>query len=112
METEKRLIDADELLKRLDQLYGESPSEHYGDDWKSGVVLSISEVEGMPDEDAKPILEAEWIPIPREPFGLPTNAKETHKCSHCSMRGYNRWKYCSNCGAEMKNGGYDPYDLA
>ena len=73
-----RLIDADELRKRLVEGV-----------WND----AVKEVDDMPTVDAVPVVHGRWIKRHNE-----------KKCSRCEFTYYSNndyWFYCPKCGAKM-----------
>lgn len=109
-----RLIDADALLKKLeDTSYGYYKTDEYIDGVFAGGI-SESEIIVMqsPTIEAEPVRHGEWIR--KEPN--PEFIKKLHElgiakqlgeasvywvCSECEKFGILHNKYCPNCGAKM-----------
>jgi hypothetical protein len=103
MATEKRLIDANELLriykKWIPQL---ALPEDEGD--KRGVETCIAVLEDQPTVDAVEVVHGEWDTIVDDYCGL-----VALKCSVCNTQwwfeddaSFGKYHYCPYCGAEMK----------
>lgn len=93
MANEKRLIDANELLriykKWIPQL--ESP-EDAGD--KRGVETCIAVLKDAPTVDAAPVVHGRWK----------RRGRNLGECSECGEIVMVRYPYCPNCGAKMDGG--------
>ena len=90
-----RLIDADALLKRLQE------QQKYGSQQDGrGRAKAILEVIHAPTIDAEPVKRGRWILTHDEQY-------EYCRCSECGYDTGENWmigseiKYCENCGARM-----------
>lgn len=64
-------------------------------------VVRKEVINSMPTEDVAPVVYANWLPCQNRCFDT------THYvCSNCRGNSFkrNKTKYCSHCGAKMKNG--------
>lgn len=58
-------------------------------------------IEEAPPADVAPVVHGRWEPK-RKMYRTP-NAKN-YTCSECGLPIAERWHYCPNCGAHMKDG--------
>ena len=106
MATEKRLIDANELIEDL-----EAAKANAGMDGMVASVL-VRYVKRCPTVDAVEVVHTEWLDIRFDSMWRSMLAT----CSHCKVRGEVRVKssecgfavpdsdYCPHCGAKMDGG--------
>ena len=123
--SEMRLIDANELLKKVDAIPPRNGDlEEYCDmdtAWLVGVNDVMSYIETAPTVDTEPVRHGKWIlkgvrePLPRDYppcYGEDEYDEETHSiivkryfCSECDYDTMDSLKpkdnYCPNCGAKM-----------
>lgn len=95
----QRLIDKRCVIKHLKELLKNSimPTE-----WYEGAKYAITLLQKEPTVDAEPVRHGHWIE--GNNFHWYSNS-----CSCCGYtrttdiksNGWNQWKYCPNCGAEM-----------
>ena len=94
MATEKRLIDANELLriykKWIPQL---ALPEDEGD--KRGVETCIAVLEDQPTVDAVEVIHGRWIAVGGN------HHTRISQCTNCCAKYDFRSNYCPNCGAKM-----------
>ena len=105
-----RLIDADALSKKLGKVWG------IPEDW-DGDMNPICEdaftlIDDAPTIEAVPVVHGKWI---KTCDGVNLNVNtwraETKFIYGCNVCGYTtgnqggRFKYCPNCGADMRKGG-------
>ena len=96
-EIKKRLIDANELDRKIVEMTKEPSYQHDGEDWLNGLVMAMEVVNESPTVDAIELVHGRWIELP--------GMEPDYKCSECG-RSY-AWlepseaHYCSNCGAKM-----------
>ena len=92
--SDKRLIDANELLEKLGERYlATDPS----DPEQLGYLNARIIVRNQPNIDAVPVVHGRWV------FDRPNH----YKCSVCDAMwsGVARFmKFCPNCGAKMDGG--------
>lgn len=57
-------------------------------------------LKAIPAADVRPVVKAEWEKVTEQPY----LRKHYHvvACSACHKRGNQGWKYCPNCGADMR----------
>jgi hypothetical protein len=102
-----RVIDVEELLKRLNQLYEEQglTPEWTGDDWDDGAgSIFIDIVEIINEQPIEPVKRGKW-----EIHLLENGGHIFGKSLLCSECGFfwreelyrKNFKYCPNCGAKM-----------
>lgn len=97
MATEKRLIDANELLeKHTCDVYGA-----YDDSCMVQAVF-VPYIKGAPTVDAVEVVHGRWIAVPSSDM----MTGKAYKCSECGKMRYGSWmpNYCQNCGAKMDGG--------
>lgn len=94
-----RLIDADELILRL-ETQDNSCAPDTLEDWtpQDMTRAEIADINKMPTIDATPVKHGEWIKGQFVDSGL--------KCPFCGFVPYDpggceKFNYCSNCGAKM-----------
>ena len=87
-----RLIDADELKKRVCSYNPVKYTYEYGD------VISVEDIDNAPTIDAEPVRHGKWIDD-----GITSHSR----CSACDKEWYwfdncmEDWNYCPNCGAKI-----------
>ena len=93
MANEKRLIDANILIKRLEAM------AHYTDAITiGGIICALKE---PPTVDAVEVVHGRWINPYMNRYGHPC-----HCCSVCGFKAsYQDKNYCPNCGAKMDGDG-------
>lgn len=93
-----RLIDADELVEKLDEEYRRKGAKQVKDNYMNYIY-------DAPRVDAKPVVHGRW-------FSTIVMAKRTCiedkfdryqpiTCSICEEPAYKKYNYCPNCGAKM-----------
>lgn len=97
MENEKRLIDANALLKKA--IWGKI---HQGTVYESDAkVVTTGAIITTPTVDAVEVVHGRWIPIIDEPTPLRKMPMLSgYKCSVCGRYEEEEEPYC-NCGAKM-----------
>ena len=114
MATEKRLIDANALIKDIDNYYHNSPFSHPGTTWLRGLELAVGLMLKAPTVDAVEVVHGRWE---RCGGDLHSSGYPVY-CSICnrvhfvhykySLGGLNckelfeKPKYCPSCGAVME----------
>lgn len=104
MATEKRLIDANEVLQRNEEAFEEAnkkPAENFVSVIQYHTVKEM--VNSSPTLDAVEVVHGWWIELP--------SMEPDYKCSECGQS-YAWWEpseahYCPNCGAKMDGGKAD-----
>ena len=91
METKKRAIDANELLKYVGN--------------KLGFMISKREllqaIELQPTMDVVEVVHGRWEPIPgNNTYERCSVCKDTY--IHADWIGGDKWYYCPNCGAKLE----------
>ena len=100
MANEKRLIDANSVIKKIDDYYHNSPFPHPGTTWLRGLELAVGLLLSEPTVDAVEVVHGRWI----EPY------RQWVECSNCGT-GYVKYEfiaranYCPNCGAKVDGDG-------
>ena len=98
-----RLIDADALIKNLDDAIQDAKRKNeicdYWEDDRSNLLYYL---DNAPTIDAVEVVRGEWIDKPTK--GV------RYICSRCRGRFDYQWKYCPNCGARMKGADDDNND--
>ena len=96
MANEKRLIDANKVLERADEVTfmgfrAEERKKHFMD--------LVSEILKQPTVDAVEVVHGRWSPVT---YGLGVTVTRW-MCSNCKKyeNSYGRTNYCPNCGAKM-----------
>lgn len=103
-----RLIDVDELLKKLNQLYEEQglTPEPTGDDWDDGAGSIFDDIVEIINEQPtiEPVKRSKWI----NTYGdTPYDARDKNNWWHCSECKYPattlfKSPHCPCCGAKME----------
>lgn len=57
-------------------------------------------IQDSPTIDAKPVVHGEWIVLGQRTYG--SGRSYTHYCTKCGQHGYDDYKLCPNCGADMR----------
>lgn len=97
MSTEKRLIDANELLNTLrKRTLLAYPNEFYG------LMLAHNLIDDAPTVDAVEVVHGEWIAVPSSDM----MTVKVYKCSECGKMRYGSYmpNFCQCCGAKMDGG--------
>ena len=97
-----RLIDADELIKVLDDTLAEqSKDADIRELLQKSLLVGFAKqvIEDAPTVDAEPVKHGHWIEVD-------TQYIDETKCSNCGVvecfnKGWKRFNYCPNCGAKM-----------
>ena len=99
-----RLINVDELLKRLNQLYQEQglTSECTGDDWIDGAGCLFEDIVEIINKQPtiEPVKRGKWLEAKCFDDGF-------WVCSNCKFHSqatiaYELYKYCPVCGVKME----------
>lgn len=107
MKTEKRLIDANELDRKIVEMTKEPSYQHDGEDWLNGLVMAMEAVNESPTVDAMELAHGHWIDsyIVKK---LQYDRYPTVKCSNCGCyfcdlinNHHFMYQYCPNCGTKM-----------
>ena len=107
MATEKRLIDANALERRIVEMASEPNYQHIGEDWKNGLCMAMEAVNEMPTVDAVEVVHGEWISL-TECANAGVYCSVCHKkvwkedYAWCNRKNKLRSNYCPNCGADMR----------
>ena len=100
MATEKRLIDANAVIKEIDNYYHNSPFPHPGTTWLRGLELAVGLLLREPTVDAVEVVHGFWTAEP------PYFSECCSACGYCPDKKINHnYKYCPNCGAKMDGDG-------
>ena len=91
-----RLIDADELIKNLQEMADLEWNQQVGS--SKGIEDAIDVIENFPAVEDRQI--GKWVKSPCLDYGY---------CSECSFVDYHWYDhgYCANCGARMKGSDSD-----
>ena len=109
-----RLIDANAVIKEIDNYYHNSPFPHPGTTWLRGLELAVGLLLREPTVDAVEVVHGRWEPDLHYHDGQPYKDEwygYIFKCSACggAMMGDGdlvcRENYCPNCGAKMDGDG-------
>ena len=109
MVNEKRLIDANAVIKEIDNYYHNSPFPHPGTTWLEGLELAVGLLLREPTVEAVEVVHGRWIERPLDNF-----RKYEVKCSECGFVGIGNYdqylepydfNYCPICGAKMDGDG-------
>ena len=97
MATEKRLIDANALIKKIDDYYNNSPFPHPGTPWRRGFEFCAALILNEPTVDAVEVVHGRWKDM---------CLGEYFMCSECDfLTDWRLSNYCPNCGAKMDGDG-------
>ena len=91
MATEKRLIDANELLHNQVWLCGGFVGDPYCDGYMEALDKVETVIREFPTVDAVEVVHGRWVKL-----------TQLYKCSECACVVAAKWNYCPNCGANMK----------
>jgi hypothetical protein len=103
-ERKMRLIDADELKRRIlferDKIpftlpsaiyeFGIEKPNHHGNSMRGGIRKALRCMEQCKTVDAALVVHGRWI-----------RRGQIYKCSLCACCVGGHWNYCPNCGAKM-----------
>ena len=101
-----RLIDANALIKKIDDYYNNSPFPHPGTPWRRGFEFCTELILNEPSVEED---HGYWIGRQLDNF-----RKYEVKCSECGWTGIENYdsyvdpsgfNYCPNCGAKMDGDG-------
>jgi hypothetical protein len=81
MATEKRLIDANAVIKDIDNYYNNSPFSHPGTTWLRGLELTVGLLLKAPTVDAVPVVQGWW----EDEYGGKYQNKR-YRCSVCKEK--------------------------
>ena len=96
MANEKRLIDANALIRTLDQRDKKNSAYNL----IMSVIIGI--IDRQPTVEAEPVVHGRWLDGGKTFFGEQKN----YICSNChSHTGIVKFNYCPNCGAMMDGDG-------
>ena len=90
MANEKRLIDANELIDRLNHTTMVAYPNLF-----PGLLAAVEIVDDSPTVDAVQVVHGRWI---KRRF---TETLSGYECSNCSTTWDAETNYCPNCGAKM-----------
>ena len=96
MANEKRLIDANALIKDIDNYYHNSPFPHPGTTWLRGLELAVGLLLKAPTVDVAPVVHGRWEIV---------DFAGSIRCSVCGQIMDQDFNYCPNCGAKMDGDG-------
>lgn len=96
-----RLIDADVLERKWQDVLDEKAHEK-GTVGYTVFELFIERLKGEPTVEAKPVVHGEWIVLGQRTYGSGGGRNYTHYCSECGQHGFEDYKLCPNCGADMR----------
>ncbi|MBQ9838990.1 MAG: hypothetical protein IJO56_05840 [Oscillospiraceae bacterium] len=102
MATEKRLIDADELIDRLNHTTVVAYPNLF-----PGLLAAAEIVDDSPTVDAVEVVHGRWVGSGQwnhKPYRMRNKEKwQTYLCSECGRSNGRRFNdnYCPNCGAKM-----------
>ena len=106
MATEKRLIDANELLEQIQQADADvfdAPPPGYcslgGDDWGYSYDTIARIVRNAPTVDAVEVVHGRWVK--RTDICDALEIEEAYSCSECGKSAVTKHNFCSRCGAKM-----------
>ena len=96
MANEKRLIDANTLKERLNDLEAQGGHKYYRQGMNDALHdIMPNVIDDLPTVDAVEVVHGRWIDA-REYCG-------DFMCSKCdALYGTNKFNYCPNCGADMR----------
>ena len=91
-----RAIDGDHLKRWILARWTENEKRGNGQ-LHTGDILDQIDRELTIEPERK---TGEWIPVNEQPYFR----KHFHKvcCSNCFTKGYEHWKFCPSCGADMR----------
>lgn len=91
-----RLIDADESLKRINDIFPRRTESDYQKGIAVGMAMAKVAINEQPTIDAEPVRHGHWI----ERYGVFDGTY--YKCSVCNYNcSRTKENYCSDCGAKM-----------
>ena len=95
-----RLIDADELIRKIQEKEGEPDYQHEGESWSVGLIMAEEIVNSTPTVDAEPVRHGHWVTqwnrYDKDGYVIQTIGR----CSCCNQYS-DVLDYCGNCGAKM-----------
>ena len=89
-----RLIDADAIDKKLDEIKNEPDYQHEDEDWCVGVIIAQNELFDAPTIEAEPVKHGRWENC------FEQDGEKAGCCSECHAIRFVD-PYCPNCGAKM-----------
>ena len=108
MENEKRLIDANELMKVVKQEHDLTMQSEYvskqGKYYENGCFLRVLRfIDKAPTVDTVEVVHGRWI-FKHNPITDPKGYFIRIVCSECNLHTGQKSNYCPNCGAKMDGG--------
>lgn len=112
MAVEKRLIDANDIVKVAEHAYNEWNLAMAAADGQRQInlVYKMKELckavkavaDAAPTVDAAPVVHGRWVAVPSSDM----MTGKAYKCSECNKMRYGSFmpNYCQNCGAKMDGG--------
>ena len=91
-----RLIDADRSLEIVRDQGIAHPNAYHLTNYATLILQEAPTVE------AKPVVHGEWILLGQRVYGSGGGRNYTHYCSGCGQHGFEDYKLCPNCGADMR----------
>lgn len=96
-----RLIDADESLKRINDILPRRTESDYQKGIAVGMAMAKVAIHEQTTVDAEPVRHGRWEDKPHKMMG------ECPRCSVCGSFDPIKYRYCPNCGAKMDGGKSD-----
>ena len=90
-----RLIDADVLDKRLEEIRNDYPGDRYFDNYVYGLDDAWKLVKEAQIIEAEPVRHGKWIPHCEDLLG------DSEECSVCHIETCGKSPRCPVCGAKM-----------
>lgn len=88
-----RYIDADNLIKKMQERYNDLLNDDgYYDHFTQGYEDALSTVENEPTADVQEVRHGKWRDVMPPRF---------YACSYCGGAGHGIYKFCPWCGAKM-----------
>ena len=95
-----RIIDADESLKRINNIFPRRIESDYQKGIAVGMAMAKVAINEQPTVDVEPVRHGRWI-IKPDPYGFFDEIPVCSECG-CTTKMRETYHYCPNCGAKME----------
>lgn len=92
-----RIVDADALTQKIDEILCEPDYQHTGENWSVGLLIAQNTIDCAPTIKAKPVVTSKWYTSLDKQKTICTNCHAYFDETNAVY-----WRYCPECGAEME----------